>query len=271
MSGGLGGLGLMAFTDCVGPGARSMEGLGWLARVGASTPEPLELVMGWSDRVARDHVTRLARAGLVERVAMRRGAGSLIVATSAGVREAGYPATRALRSIAPTSWAHACGCGWVSAWLHLRLVTRWAAETRAGLAWWSERDIASDGFWRREVRHKEHQRGTVKVSHRPDLGLRFGARPVPVEVELKRKSRARLRGILAMYCELSEEGAPFGGVMYVTANADITENLRRAAGDVGLREPLISFRALPEVIEQTRAAAEQRAAHQGCPENGEPR
>jgi len=248
-----------------------MEGLRWLARVGASTPEPLELVMGWSDRVARDHVTRLARAGLVERVAMRRGAGSLIVATSAGVREAGYPATRALRSIAPMSWAHACGCAWVSAWLDLRLATRWAAGDQAGLGWWSERDVAGDGFWRREVRHNEYQRGTVRVSHRPDLGLRFGGRPVPVEVELKRKTRARLRGILAMYHDLScGEDAPFGGVLYVTANADIAENLRRAAGDVGLREPLISFRALTDVIEQTRAAADQRAADQGRPENGDP-
>ena len=33
---------------CIAPGARSLEGLAWLARVGASPQEPLALVMGWN-------------------------------------------------------------------------------------------------------------------------------------------------------------------------------------------------------------------------------
>jgi hypothetical protein len=79
----------VTFTG-VGPGERSLEGLGWLGRVGASPVEPWRLVMGWSERVARDHVQRLEAAGLVERVAMRRGAGVLVVASSRGAIEAGY-------------------------------------------------------------------------------------------------------------------------------------------------------------------------------------
>jgi len=37
------------------PGRRSLEGLEWLARVGASTLEPWGLVMGWGRTVAYDH------------------------------------------------------------------------------------------------------------------------------------------------------------------------------------------------------------------------
>ncbi|MCA1680404.1 MAG: hypothetical protein LC777_16355 [Actinobacteria bacterium] len=152
---------------CVGPGRRSLEALGWLARVGVSPLEPLRLVLGCSERRAHDHVCRLTAAGLVTRVAMRRGDGSLIVLTANGALEAGYAASRAPRSLAPTTWAHASACAWVSAWLTLRLRTRWAGDPE--MAWWSERDVLGDRFWRREVRYQD-RRGSVRVTHRPDLG-----------------------------------------------------------------------------------------------------
>jgi hypothetical protein len=105
----------------VAPGPKSLEALAWLARVGASPIEPLGLLMGWNRILVYDHVRRLERAGLVTRVAMRRGHGSLIVATSRGAIEAGYPAARVLRSVAPTTWAHSSGWAWASAWLIARL------------------------------------------------------------------------------------------------------------------------------------------------------
>ncbi|MEA2309351.1 MAG: hypothetical protein QOI65_1637, partial [Thermoleophilaceae bacterium] len=116
--------------------------------------------------------------------------------------------------------------------------------------------IFGDDFWRREVRHKEHQRGTVRVTHRPDLGVRLGGLPIPIEVELQRKSRARLRGILGMYQELaSDEPVRFGGVIYVTGTPDIADGVRRAAHDVGLTDALLTLRSYPDVVAQTRAAA----------------
>jgi hypothetical protein len=243
---------------CVGPGRRSLEGLGWLARVGASPLEPLALVLGCSQRRAHDHVRRLSSAGLVTRVAMRRGDGSLIVLTTRGAVEAGYPASRAPRSLAPTTWAHASGCAWVSAWLALRLQTRWAADPR--MAWWSEREVAQDDFWRRDVRYGD-RRGSVRVTHRPDLGVRIAGRPVAVEVELQRKVRARLHGILSMYAQLSTGvDAAYGGVIYIAGSEDVAAAVRRVAVDAGLRAPALSVRALGEVIQQTRAAALQLAA-----------
>jgi hypothetical protein len=250
----------MTFADCVGPGPTSLHGLAWLARVGASPPEPLALVIGCSDRVARDHVRRLAAAGLVDRVAMRRGDGSLIVLTRRGAVEAGYAPGRALRSLAPTTWAHSSACAWVSAWLELR-----------GHMWWSEREIAQDPFWRREVRYQD-RRGTVGVTHRPDLGVRVAGRPAAIEVELQRKVRARLVGILRMYAQASAGEDPgLGGVLYVTSREDVADAVRRAAADGGLRAPALSFRTLAEVVAQARHAAAQRTMVAGFEPFGDAR
>ena len=103
----------MTFTG-VAPGQSSLRALEWLARVGASPSLPLQLVMGCSEPVARDHVSRLEAAGLVQRTPMRRGDGALVMVTRKGALEAGHPARRALRSLAPTGWAHAGACAWVS-------------------------------------------------------------------------------------------------------------------------------------------------------------
>jgi len=89
-------------------------------------------------------------------------------------------------------------------------------------------------------------------------------RPVPVEVELQRKPRARLLGILRMYDELSFGTEPtYGGVIYVAANDYIADALHGVGvgvgvgvgADVGLGAPRFSVRALDEVVEQTHAAS----------------
>lgn len=128
-------------------------------------------MLGVSERVAYDHVHRLQAAGLVDRVPMRRGQGSLIVLTRRGALEAGYPASRAPRSITPTTWAHTSACAWACAWLEVR-----------GRAWWSERDIAGEDFWRYNVVYRDH-RGLARVTHRPDLGVDMPDGPIAVEVE----------------------------------------------------------------------------------------
>jgi hypothetical protein len=209
--------------------------------------------------LAYDHVRRLADAGYLRRVAMTRGHGSLLVLTAAGAAMAGVPAARVLRSVAPTTWAHTCACAWTAAWLDLRLRTRWA--TREGMGWCSEREVLADDRWRRRV-HYEDRRGQLRVTHRPDLIVWISGRPVAVEVELQRKTRARLRGILEMYRQHTSGPDPvFGGVMYVTGNPDVARALHDVAADAGLAMPALSVRALDLVVEQARDAARELAAH----------
>lgn len=86
----------MTFTG-VAPGQSSLRALEWLARVGASPSLPLQLVMGCSERVARDHVSRLKPLGLHQRTRMRRGDGALVMVTRIGALEAGHPARRAMQ------------------------------------------------------------------------------------------------------------------------------------------------------------------------------
>ena len=199
----------------VAPGPKSMQALAWIARVGATPFDALVLVMGCSRRKALDHVRRLQDAGLVTRAAMRRGDGTLVLLTRAGAREAGCP-TRRARPLAPHAWAHASGCAWTSAWLELR-----------GRAWVSEREILEDDLWSYDLRYRDH-RGTVRVTHRPDLVVQMGSGPIAIEVELQRKAPARLRGICAMYAELTEDDGPLAGVIYI-ATARTSASSSRAA------------------------------------------
>src|ERR1044072_1632774 len=173
--------------------------------------------MGWGRAVAYDHARRLAAAGLVRTVPMTRGEGSLVVITAKGAIMAGCPASKARLAVAPTTWAHHCACAWVSAWLEVR-----------GHAWWSEREIAEDEGWRYDVNYQD-RRGTVRVTHRPDLGVQIAPGPVAIEVELQRKVRARLVGILRMYEEQTNDDGTLAGVVYVCDPNDVSGAVLRAA------------------------------------------
>jgi hypothetical protein len=236
---------------CVGPGPKSMQALAWIARVGATPFDALALMMGCSRRKALDHLRRLEHAGLVTRTAMRRGDGTLVLLTRAGALEAGCPTRRAPRTPGPNTWAHACGCAWASAWLELR-----------GRAWVSEREILEDDLWRYDLRYQDH-RGTVRVTHRPDLVVQTGSGPVAIEVELQRKTFARLHGILGLYGELTEADGPLAGVIYITDRADVSDLITRAADDVGLVSPCLSMRTFRTVLEQSYEAAAGRATDAG--------
>jgi len=220
-----------------------MDALAWIARVGATPFDALWLVMGCSRRRALDHVRRLEDAGLVMRAAMRRGDGTLVLLTRAGALQAGCPTRRAARGLAPHAWAHACGCAWASAWLELR-----------GRAWVSEREVLEDDLWSYDLRYRDH-RGTVRVTHRPDLIVQMRSGPIAIEVELQRKAPVRLRGILAMYAELTEDDGPLAGVIYICDRADVTELITRCACDSGLLAPALSMRSFQTVLKQTRDAA----------------
>ena len=139
----------------------------------------------------------------------------------------------------------------------VRVGERLAAATQDA-TWVSEREIALDDFWRHEVRYTD-TRGTARVTHRPDLGVHIAAGPVAIEVELQRKSAARLRGICETYALLTGVEGPLAGVIYVTDRADITAAVKRIAGEVRLADPQLSFRTLDDVVAQTHAAADAHA------------
>ena len=231
----------MSFVS-VRPGRVTLGALEWLARVGCSPMEPLALVSGCGERATRDHVRRLENEGLVRRVAMTRGAGSLIVVTESGARMAGEGRLGAPRSVAPSTWAHAVASAWVAASFQVR-----------DRPWVSPREVALDPGWQATVTYRDASGDTRRVLHRPDLGTEVKGAPVAVEVELQRKSKERLRGILDMYRErTSGPDKGLASVVYIAGNQDVTRTLQGVAETAGLPERAFRVVALGEVIEQTR-------------------
>ena len=237
------------------PGPQSLVALRWLARVGAAPGEPLALVMNWTQPGLYDHVGRLVRAGLVHRVAMTRGEGSLLVITRDGARMAGVSATSAPRAVAPTTWAHAVACAWTAAWFDVR-----------GREWLSSREVIADDLWRGQVTYQDGYGRRQNQRHRPDLATFLGdaRRRVAVEVELQRKSNARLRGIMAMYAARTSGPDPeLAGVLYITGPVNVARAVHAAAEASGLQEhPEGPLRVLElaDVIAQTRDVATRTRA-----------
>lgn len=241
------------------PGPQSLVALRWLTRLGAAPGEPLALVMNWTQPGLYDHVARLTSAGLVRRVPMTRGDGSLLVVTPDGARMGGASAAAAPRGVAPTTWAHVVACAWTAAWFNVR-----------GRDWLSSREIGTDEVWRGEVVYQDGYGRKQRQRHRPDLATFIrgdASRGVAVEVELQRKSNARLRGILAMYAaRTTAPDAPLAGVVYVTGPANVTKAVRAAAAASGVGEhpddPDGKLRVLElaAVISETREVAGQTRA-----------
>ncbi len=169
----------------LGPGPATVEGLRWLARVGPAPIDAWGCAMGWVPGTARSHAARLTRVGWVARAAMRHGGGWLLFATRLGVHVAVVPVPPAPEP-APTWWAHLAGCAWVAAWL-----------TARGREILGPRELLVDDSWRGELNGVSTPRRAV---HRPDLvGVVPSRRPAAIEVELARKSKARLRAILSLH------------------------------------------------------------------------
>src|SRR5205823_1270203 len=107
-------------SRAVGPGQASLSGLGWLAAVGPSPLGAWGVAMGWAEPTTFSHAARLIAAGLAESCSTRRGAGSLLYATRAGVEAADVFAAPLAGEPAPTTWAHLQACAWTAAWLTAR-------------------------------------------------------------------------------------------------------------------------------------------------------
>lgn len=225
-----------------------MEALGWIARVGMTPIEPVALVMGWSLRRAFDHVARLDDAGLVRRVPMTRGDGSMIVVTREGAGAGGQSALGAPRTVSPTTWAHGVGTAWAAAWCEV-----------AGRSWLSERELRLDSRWDGEIAFTAAG-GLARRRHRPDLGALNpkGGPPIAIEVELQQKSAERLRAILAMYDDRIRSST-LSGLVYVTGTEKVEKAVRSAAKAVSFEKGLTML-SLDDMMAEVRRAREGAGA-----------
>jgi hypothetical protein len=205
------------------PGPSSGAGLDWLARVGPSPLEAWGLAMGWGRAATYSHAKRLRAAGWVEDCRRIRGVGTLVYATRRGVRVAGSDAIPLATAPAPTTWAHNEACAWAATWLTVR------GRTMVG-----SREILASDFWSDEVRWLDRN-GVHRSGHRPDLaaGLSEEGPMIPVEVELARKSKARVRAILGLHASWIAAGKT-PAVIYICENARLANRVRQAGADAGL-------------------------------------
>jgi hypothetical protein len=142
----------------------------------------------------------------------------------------------------------------MAAWLHLR---------------------GRDGMWPRELLIDETWTGKLEwrqryayrtSSHRPDLVYELEGMPVAVEVELARKSMARLRAILGLHHRWWATGRT-AGVFYVCADQDGAERVRKTALEFklgarrghGIRIELLNT-ITEQAIEMAEARRRQRSA-----------
>ncbi|MFZ1996535.1 MAG: hypothetical protein WAU75_20655 [Solirubrobacteraceae bacterium] len=140
---------------------------------------------------------------------------------------------------APTWWSHHSACAWVAAWLTVR-----QREMRA------PRELVTDKAWRGELVSVAGSRRTV---HTPDLvGIVPNRRPAAIEVELSRKSKARLRAILALHASWIAAGRS-GACVYICGNHDVRDLVIAQAARVGLGTANGSLRV--ELLETVKALA----------------
>jgi hypothetical protein len=93
------------------------------------------------------------------------------------------------------------------------------------------RELITDESWHGDLKEAAGRRRLV---HTPDLvGIVPGRRPAVIEVELTRKSKARLRAILGLYCRWISSGK-VGACVYVCGNADVYRLVIAQAEHVGL-------------------------------------
>ena len=230
------------------PGRATMTGLQWLVRVGPAPLDAWRVAMGWGRSAVYSHASRLIERRWAEATAMGHGAGSLIYPTRDGLRVTGVEAVGVVAP-APTWWAHCVGCAWTAAWL-----------TQRGQLQLGCRELAGDPGWRGEVRWRD--RGGWRTSgHHPDLVRVIEHTPVAVEVELARKSSARLAAIVELHALWRLQGK-IGGVLYVCGSERAAERVERVAERHGLTRGRggLGLRTLQEVNVEARALASRSRA-----------
>lgn len=146
---------------------------------------------------------------------------------------------------APTWWTHLAACAWVAAWL-----------TARGRQMLGPRELLEHDRWRGELLGLP---GPRELFHRPDLvGVVPGRRPAAIEVELRRKSKARLRAILTLHARWIATGQS-GACLYVCGDEEIRRLVLAQADHVGLDLDSGSLRVeLLDAIKQLAVEARAR-------------
>jgi hypothetical protein len=193
---------------------------------------------------ARSHARRLETEGWLARYPMTRGDGSLFVATRVGIAVVALP-VRAAGPPAPTWWAHHCAVAWMASWVKLR-----------GHELLGARELLDGDEWSGEISWRDRS-GYKNAKHRPDLIAchREGAR-FAIEVELAKKSTERLRAILsrhAVWRSLRQSR----GVIYVCADQEGRERIRKHGASVGLVRGVLRVELLDTIKAQALAAHEE--------------
>jgi hypothetical protein len=206
-----------------GPGRRSVEGLAWLARVGASPADTWATAMGWASSTTASHAQRLERTGLLGRSPRHKGqGGALLHATPLGVQFAGVEAAPLRRPPRAVTWPHLEACAQMAAYLTIR--------RREMIA---PRELLVDERWVGELEWTEHGESRGR-RHRPDfVATAEGGRSMAIEIELQAKTPERLRAILGMYLEWLSDGR-VDTVLYVAGGERERRQLLREAPKVGL-------------------------------------
>ena len=204
--------------------------------------------MGWSVVAARSHARRLEAEGWLARYPMTRGDGCLFVATRTGITVAAVP-VRVSGPPAPTWWAHHCAVAWMAAWVKLR-----------GHELLGPRELLDRDEWSGAISWRDRS-GFKNAKHRPDLiACHRGGGYVAIEVELTKKSAERLRAVLsrhAVWRSLRQSG----GVIYVCADQEARERIRKHGAAVGLVRGVLRVELLDTIKAQARVArAEFKAA-----------
>ncbi len=137
----------------------------------------------------------------------------------------------------PTLWAHDCACAWTAAWFTVR-----------GADWQGPREVLTDPDLKGDLEWQTRS-GWRRTAHRPDLTVLIADGPVAVEVELQRKAEKRLGAVLSLYRRWLDESR-IAGVVYVCANPNIAERIRRHSVDAGLPARAMRIELLDAVREQ---------------------
>jgi hypothetical protein len=206
--------------------------------------------MGWAAPTAYSHAQRLEAAGWLARCQTTYGGGSLLYATAAGTKVAGVDATPLPRAPAPTTWLHCRACAWTAAWL-----------TSRGRVLLGPRELLAEDSWHGELVWRDRI-GSHRRMHRPDLaGGPDQESLMPIEVELTRKSKPRLRAVLGLHAAWVHANK-IPAVVYVCANRRLAARVRAQGVELGLcvdakrGRKTLRVELLEDIREQALAARE---------------
>jgi hypothetical protein len=209
--------------------------------------------MGWSKTAAWNHAARLEREGWLARSAMERGSGSLFLATWKGVRVLGIDVSAA-RPPEPTKWAHDGACAWAAAWLTCR-----------GRRVLGPRELLCERPWSGKLEWRDRS-GFKTSGHRPDCVAFVESSVFAIEVELARKSRARLEAIFRLHLKWIANGTSHG-LIYIVADDQGRASIQRTADRAGVGRDYRKLRIclLDAVKAETIAAYEASRRPAGAP------